>query len=91
VLHLTAFGLGGPYSDQPGFGRIAEAFAELTHINGEPDRPPYFPGVGLVGSIERCFELVGAEVVEVAVDPVAIEPVDPAGQCCVDRSCVDSR
>ncbi len=44
VLHLTAFGLGGPYSDHPGFGRVAEAFAGLTHITGEPDGPPYFPG-----------------------------------------------
>lgn len=44
VFHLTAFGLGGPYSDHPGFGRVAEAFAGLTHITGEADGPPYFPG-----------------------------------------------
>lgn len=44
VLHLTAFGLGGPYSDHPGFGRVAEAFGGLTHITGDPDGPPYFPG-----------------------------------------------
>ena len=33
---------------------------------------------GLVGSIERCFELVRCEVVEVAVDPGRIEPVHPS-------------
>jgi formyl-CoA transferase len=44
VLHLTAFGLGGPYSDHPGFARVAEAFAGLTHITGEAEGPPVFPG-----------------------------------------------
>jgi crotonobetainyl-CoA:carnitine CoA-transferase CaiB-like acyl-CoA transferase len=55
VLHLTAFGLGGPYSDQPGFGRIAEAFAGLTHITGEPDGPPYFPGYPVADGIGGVY------------------------------------
>jgi crotonobetainyl-CoA:carnitine CoA-transferase CaiB-like acyl-CoA transferase len=60
VLHLTAFGLGGPYSDHPGFGRVAEAFAGLTHITGEPDGSPYFPGYPVadgVGGIYGAFLL----------------------------------
>jgi formyl-CoA transferase len=61
VLHLTAFGLGGPYSDHPGFGRVAEAFAGLTHITGEADGPPYFPGYPVadgIGGIYGAFLLM---------------------------------
>ncbi|MDZ7791672.1 MAG: CaiB/BaiF CoA-transferase family protein [Xanthomonadales bacterium] len=60
VLHLTAFGRTGPYSDQPGFGRIAEAFAGLTYITGEADEPPYFPGYPIadgIGGIYGAFLL----------------------------------
>jgi formyl-CoA transferase len=63
VLHLTAFGLGGPYSDHPGFGRVAEAFAGLTHITGEPDGPPYFPGYPVadgLGGVYGAFLLTVA-------------------------------
>ena len=44
MLHLTAFGRTGPYADRPGFARVAEAFAGLTHRTGQPDGPPTFPG-----------------------------------------------
>jgi crotonobetainyl-CoA:carnitine CoA-transferase CaiB-like acyl-CoA transferase len=44
MLHVTGFGRTGPYRDRPGFARIAEAFAGLTYITGEPDRDPIFAG-----------------------------------------------
>jgi hypothetical protein len=34
-------------------------------------------GVGLLGSIEGCFELGGWHVVAVAVEPLVVEPVHP--------------
>ena len=34
-------------------------------------------GVGLLGSVERCFELGGRDVAAVAVQPLVVEPVDP--------------
>ena len=34
-------------------------------------------GVGLLGSVERCFELCGWHVVAVTVEPVMVEPVHP--------------
>ena len=34
-------------------------------------------GVGLLGSVERCFELCGRHVVAVAVQALLVEPVDP--------------
>jgi crotonobetainyl-CoA:carnitine CoA-transferase CaiB-like acyl-CoA transferase len=60
MLHLTAFGRTGPYRDHPGFARVAEAFAGLTHITGEPDGPPYFPGYPIadgVGGVYGAFLL----------------------------------
>ena len=35
-------------------------------------------GVGLLGSVERCFELGGRDVAEVAVEAAGVVPVDPA-------------
>ena len=59
--------------------------ATLTHHN--MNRPGsdggsgyWFPTplvVGLLGSVERCFELGGWHVVAVAVEPVLVEPVHP--------------
>jgi hypothetical protein len=34
-------------------------------------------GVGLLGSVERCFELGGWDVAAVAVQPFVVEPVEP--------------
>jgi crotonobetainyl-CoA:carnitine CoA-transferase CaiB-like acyl-CoA transferase len=54
MFHLTAFGRSGPYADRPGFARVAEAFAGLTHITGDPGGPPMFAGFpiadGLAGA-----------------------------------------
>ncbi len=51
MFHLTAF---GRHSDRPGFARVAEAFAGLTHLTGMPDGPPMFCGFpvadGLAGT-----------------------------------------
>lgn len=47
MLHLTGFGRTGPYTERPGFARIAEAYAGLTYITGYPDGPPLFPGYAI--------------------------------------------
>lgn len=43
MLHITAFGAGGPYSDRPGFGTLGEAMSGFAHITGQPDGPPTLP------------------------------------------------
>ena len=43
VLHVTGFGGGGPSSDRPGFGTLAEAMSGFAHLVGEPDGPPTLP------------------------------------------------
>lgn len=51
MYHLTAFGRTGPYADRPGFAKVAEAFAGLTYISGEPDRSPMFAGFPIADGI----------------------------------------
>jgi crotonobetainyl-CoA:carnitine CoA-transferase CaiB-like acyl-CoA transferase len=42
-LHVTGYGLGGPKSDRPGFGTLAEAMSGFAHVTGQPDGPPTLP------------------------------------------------
>ena len=43
VLHVTGYGLGGPTSDRPGFGTLAEAMSGFAHVCGQADGPPTLP------------------------------------------------
>jgi crotonobetainyl-CoA:carnitine CoA-transferase CaiB-like acyl-CoA transferase len=43
MVHVTGFGAGGPASDRPGFGTLAEAMSGFAHITGQPDGPPTLP------------------------------------------------
>ncbi|MCU1480501.1 MAG: hypothetical protein JWQ19_1287 [Subtercola sp.] len=47
MLSISGYGRGGPYSDRPGFGKIAEAFSGATHLTGEAEQPPTHPGYSL--------------------------------------------
>src|SRR3978361_191931 len=40
MLSISGYGRGGPYSDRPGFGKIAEAFSGATHLTGDAELPP---------------------------------------------------
>lgn len=63
MLHLTAFGRTGPYSDLPGFARVVEAFAGLTHRTGHPENFPMFSGYPIadgVGGIYGAFAVMSA-------------------------------
>ena len=43
MMHVTGFGAGGPASDRPGFGTLAEAMSGFAHITGQADGPPTLP------------------------------------------------
>jgi crotonobetainyl-CoA:carnitine CoA-transferase CaiB-like acyl-CoA transferase len=43
MLHVTGFGGGGPASDRPGFGTLAEAMSGFAHITGQAGGPPTLP------------------------------------------------
>ena len=43
MLHVTGYGHGGPATDRPGFGTLAEAMSGFAHVTGQPDGPPTLP------------------------------------------------
>jgi crotonobetainyl-CoA:carnitine CoA-transferase CaiB-like acyl-CoA transferase len=43
MLHVTGFGAGGPTSDRPGYGTLAEAMSGFAHVTGAADGPPTLP------------------------------------------------
>jgi crotonobetainyl-CoA:carnitine CoA-transferase CaiB-like acyl-CoA transferase len=43
MLHISGFGAGGPKSDRPGFGTLAEAMSGFAHLTGQPEGPPTLP------------------------------------------------
>lgn len=43
MVHITGYGKGGPKSDRPGFGTLAEAMSGFAHLTGQPDGPPTLP------------------------------------------------
>jgi len=43
VLHVSGYGEGGPFSDKPGYGTLAEAMSGFAHLVGEPAGPPTLP------------------------------------------------
>jgi crotonobetainyl-CoA:carnitine CoA-transferase CaiB-like acyl-CoA transferase len=47
VVNLTAYGNGGPWSERPGSGTLAEAMSGLAALTGPPDGPPTLSPVGL--------------------------------------------
>lgn len=44
LLRVSAYGQTGPRREEPGFARIAHAFAGLSWLAGTPDGPPVVPG-----------------------------------------------
>ncbi|WP_306320091.1 MULTISPECIES: CaiB/BaiF CoA-transferase family protein [unclassified Streptomyces] len=43
MAHITGFGSGGPKSDRPGYGTLAEAMSGFAHQTGQADGPPTLP------------------------------------------------
>jgi crotonobetainyl-CoA:carnitine CoA-transferase CaiB-like acyl-CoA transferase len=59
MLRISGFGRGGPYSDRPGFGKVAEAFSGATNITGYADSPPVHPGYSLGDLTTGVFGALG--------------------------------
>jgi crotonobetainyl-CoA:carnitine CoA-transferase CaiB-like acyl-CoA transferase len=59
MCSISAFGQSGPLASRPGYDFIAQAFAGVTHVIGEPDRPPALPGLG-IGDVMTGVHGLGA-------------------------------
>ena len=51
MLHVSGYGGGGPASDRPSFGTLAEAMSGFAHVTGQPDGPPTLPPFFLADGI----------------------------------------
>jgi crotonobetainyl-CoA:carnitine CoA-transferase CaiB-like acyl-CoA transferase len=60
VVTVSCFGTDGPWADRPGNGSLAEAFAGLTFLTGEPDAAPLLPSVALGDSLVALAGAFGA-------------------------------
>ncbi len=47
MASVSGFGQTGPLSSLPCFDLIAQGYAGIIHMTGEPDRPPMFVGIGM--------------------------------------------
>jgi len=65
ILRISGYGQSGPYSDRPGFGKVAEAFCGVADLTGPRDGPPVSPGwpmadtsTGLMGAFGVVMALL---------------------------------
>lgn len=59
MCSISAFGQTGPLATRPGYDFIAQALSGVTHVIGEPDRPPSLPGLG-IGDVMTGVHGLGA-------------------------------
>jgi len=59
MCSISAFGQTGPLAKLAGYDYIAQAYAGVTYMIGEPDGPPYFPMLG-VGDVSTGVHGVAA-------------------------------
>ena len=59
MCSVSAFGQTGPLANQPGYDYIAQAYAGITHMIGDPLGAPSFPMVGL-GDVGTGVHAMGA-------------------------------
>ena len=61
MCSISAFGQEGPLAEHPGFDYIAQAYAAVTDLIGEPDRPPSLPmlAFGDVGTGVHALTAIG--------------------------------
>jgi len=59
MCSVSAFGQTGPLANLPGYDNIAQAYAGVTYMIGEPDGSPYLPGLGL-GDVSTGAHAVAA-------------------------------
>ncbi len=62
LVSVSCYGQDGPLADRPGAGTLAEAYAGLTHMTGEPDGPPMLPSLPLGDTLVAFSGVIGALV-----------------------------
>ncbi len=76
MARVSGYGQTGPKAKEPGFANIAEAFAGLRYLTGDPDRPPVRSQVSLGDSIAGLQAALG-----ILAAVYARDHGDGRGQC----------
>ena len=61
MLHVSGYGRGGPSSDRPGYGTLAEAMSGFAQVTGEPDGPPTLPPFMLADGVAAPGRHLGGD------------------------------
>jgi len=82
-VHVTGYGMDGPYGLRPGNGTLGEALSGLTHMTGAADGPPMLASVplgdavtgyvGAFGVLAACFHRIAHGATGQVID---VNPVD---------------
>jgi len=82
-VHVTSYGLDGPYADRPANGTLGEALSGLTHMTGAADGPPVLASVpvgdavtgyvGAFGVLAACYHRLAHGACGQLID---VNPVD---------------
>jgi len=59
-IGITAFGVDGPYAGRPGIDFLAQGYAGLLALNGEPDGPPVRVTVPLIDTLTSVLASTAA-------------------------------
>lgn len=59
MARISGYGQDGPRAREPGFANIAEAYAGLRYLTGEPGRAPVRSGVSLGDTIAGLHAVIG--------------------------------
>jgi crotonobetainyl-CoA:carnitine CoA-transferase CaiB-like acyl-CoA transferase len=60
MVAISGYGADGPKAERPGNGTLAEAFAGLSYMIGEPDGPPMLPSIPLGDCLGAWSGVIGA-------------------------------
>ena len=87
VLRVTGFGQTGPDAKRPGFARVFEAMSGMTHLTGEPDRPPQHMNYPLGDAVAGLF---GAFSIAAALADRNRTPLDQQRGTDIDLSATEA-
>lgn len=78
VLRISGYGQSGPWSQKPGFGKIAEGLSGIAELTGKRDGRPLFMGFSLADTAAGLFGAFGIVAALLAKKPSGPKLVDVA-------------
>jgi crotonobetainyl-CoA:carnitine CoA-transferase CaiB-like acyl-CoA transferase len=58
---ITGFGQDGPYASRPGYDYIIQGLSGIMDLTGDPDGPPYKPGLAFADMITGLYSVIAIQ------------------------------